>query len=186
MKWKSELTSYFEKIKGKKEQWLILFLVGMLLLVIAIPVSDEKEKTEEIAASSYIDSKSEDDYVDEMERKLEAVLNNVQGVGKVSVMITIASSSEKVIEKDEETSVQTSSGNDSEMSSSTDRNEVSVYSGGSGEEIPYVKKEISPQIEGVLVVAEGGDNAVVVESITGAVQALFGIETHKIKVMKHN
>ena len=48
-----------------------------------------------------------------------------------------------------------------------------------------MKQELSPRIEGVLVIADGGDNAIVIENITEAVQALFGVDTHKIKVMKH-
>ena len=39
-------------------------------------------------------------------------------------------------------------------------------------------------MEGVSVVAEGGDNAVVQNNISDIVQALFGIEAHKIKVVK--
>ena len=34
------------------------------------------------------------------------------------------------------------------------------------------------------VIAEGGNNAVVVKNITEAVQALFDVDTHKIKIMK--
>ena len=68
----------------------------------------------------------------------------------------------------------------------TSSSETAVYANGNGEETPYVKQELSPRIEGVLVIAEGGDNAVVIENITEAVQALFGVDTHKIKVMKHN
>ncbi len=64
--------------------------------------------------------------------------------------------------------------------------ETAVYANGNGEETPYVKQELSPRIEGVLVIADGGDNAIVIENITEAVQALFGVDTHKIKVMKHN
>ncbi len=47
-------------------------------------------------------------------------------------------------------------------------------------------KELSPKVEGVVVIAEGGDKGVVVQNITEAVQALFGVDTHKIKVMKLN
>ena len=36
------------------------------------------------------------------------------------------------------------------------------------------------------MVAEGGDNAVTVQNITEVVQALFNVDTHKIRVMKHN
>lgn len=43
---------------------------------------------------------------------------------------------------------------------------------------------MTPEIEGVLVIAQGGENAVVVQNITEAIQALFGVEAHKIKIMK--
>ena len=49
---------------------------------------------------------------------------------------------------------------------------------------PYISKEMTPEIEGVLVIAEGGENAVVIQNITEAIQALFGVEAHKIKIMK--
>ena len=45
-------------------------------------------------------------------------------------------------------------------------------------------RSMEPEVSGVLVVAEGGDDPVTVREITEAVQALFGIEAHKIKVMK--
>ena len=49
-----------------------------------------------------------------------------------------------------------------------------------------MSKEITPQVEGVVVLAQGGDDPVVVQNITEAVQALFGIDTHKIRIMKKN
>ena len=57
---------------------------------------------------------------------------------------------------------------------------------GNGGRVPYVIEEMEPQIQGILVVAEGGDNSQVVQNITEAVMALFGVEAHKIKVMKMN
>lgn len=47
-----------------------------------------------------------------------------------------------------------------------------------------VKKTIMPEIEGVVIACTGGDSAVVVEEITEAVQALFSVQSHKIKVLK--
>ena len=54
-----------------------------------------------------------------------------------------------------------------------------------GSSEPYVNTELSPGIEGVAVIAEGGGNPVVRQEITEAVQALFDVEAHKIKIMKH-
>ena len=47
-----------------------------------------------------------------------------------------------------------------------------------------VSKEILPEIEGVLVVAEGGDSPRIVSDISDAVKALFQVEAHRIKVVK--
>ncbi|OUP51205.1 hypothetical protein [Lachnoclostridium sp. An181] len=41
-------------------------------------------------------------------------------------------------------------------------------------------------VQGVLIVCEHGDDPVVVERITEAVQALFDVDTHKIRIMKMN
>lgn len=42
------------------------------------------------------------------------------------------------------------------------------------------------EVEGIVVVAEGGDNAIVIRNITEVVQALFDVDSHKIKVIKGN
>ena len=52
--------------------------------------------------------------------------------------------------------------------------------------IPYVTAETNPQVEGVLVIAEGGGNGYIKQEIIEAAQALFGIDAHKIKIMKIN
>ena len=60
-----------------------------------------------------------------------------------------------------------------------------MYSQGTdGTQTPYVSKENAPEVEGILVIADGGGNAVVAKNLTEAVQALFGVEEHKIKIMK--
>ena len=41
-------------------------------------------------------------------------------------------------------------------------------------------------VEGVVVLAEGADDAVVVRNITAVVQALFDVDSHKIKVIERN
>lgn len=52
------------------------------------------------------------------------------------------------------------------------------------EEKNETKKTIMPEIEGVVIACTGGDSAVIVEEITEAVQALFPVQSHKIKILK--
>ena len=140
----------FEIRKIKKDKWLIILLVGLLLVVIAMPVSDIKsDQTQDEQQVQKAENASRDTYTDAQEMTSE--VQEGESGGK-----------------------------------NTSSSETAVYANGNGEETPYVKQELSPRIEGVLVIADGGDNAIVIENITEAVQALFGVDTHKIKVMKHN
>jgi stage III sporulation protein AG len=47
-----------------------------------------------------------------------------------------------------------------------------------------VVQELSPKVKGVLVVAEGGGNLSVKKQIQETIEALFGLDTHKISIMK--
>lgn len=181
----------WKEMKSRKNSWLILLLVGILLVVIALPTSERETEAPEKKGgdeSLALDGQwSEDSYEQLLERRLEETLAKVKGVGKNSVMITLSASAENVVEKDREISSEsTKEGENADASKRSTSSETSVYAGGTGDETPYVSKQLSPKIQGVLVVAEGGDDPVVVENITEAVQALFGVDTHKIKVMKSN
>ena len=47
-----------------------------------------------------------------------------------------------------------------------------------------MKKTLAAAGEGVTVLAQGGDSWTVQKNITDVIEALFGIEAHKIKVAK--
>ncbi len=176
----------WKKKKPKKDQCLILFLVGVLLLVIAFPSSCGESSSgidEAAVLSGTSETAAVSDYEAEMEDRLADILSRMEGVGAVEVMITFQDSGETVVEKDvayvqEESSSQTDGTSDTRTESS----EATVYT--DSEEEPFASKEIVPAIEGVLVVAEGGGNSTVAANISEAVEALFGLEAHKIKVVK--
>ncbi len=177
--------------KLKKDQLLILLLVGILLLVIALPAEEKQEEQEAASLSGGEDEEalSEEEYAQSLERRLEYLLSRMDGVGEASVMITLASSAEKVVEKDTEEDSETVTEADSQggtrTTQNTQRRDTSIYDGdGTDGQSPYVSKELVPQVEGVVVIAEGGDDAVTVKNITESVQALFGIDTHKIRIVK--
>ena len=167
--------------KLKKEHLLIGMLVGILLLVIAIPVPEKKETEEELV------EKSSQEYLepDSTKAELENILQKISGVGRVEVLITYEDEGRIVIEKDtvvSEELIQESDSNGGSRTTTTTRSENETVYGKS--EIPYVVQEFSPTVKGILIVAEGGDNAVIKEKIMETVQALFGLDVHKISIMK--
>lgn len=195
-KWKDLIEKAKEKNKlPKKNQLLIVFLIGILLLVIVFPTSPKPE-TEDYKGMNAGDVEmgtgadiSDEVYEQYLEQRVARTLEYVQGVGKAEVMITLKSSGQKIVEKDQQSSSQnmdetdSSGGTRNTADQSSDR--TSIYrQDADGSSTPYVSKEMTPEIEGVIVIAQGGDNAVVVQNITEAIQALFSVEAHKIKIMK--
>ena len=168
--------------KLKKEQLLIGVLLGILLLVILIPVPGEKEKKESPETTAEV-------YKLETEENLEAQLKNVlqkiAGVGEVELFITYKDDGKMIIEKDESISeelVQEADGSGGTRTTTTNQKELqTVYAEG---DFPYVIQELTPTVEGVLVVAEGAGNVSVKKQIQEAIEALFGLDAHKISIMK--
>lgn len=191
-KWRAFLEQMkVNKKLPKKNQLLLLLLAGVLLVVIAWPVPDKnqeemQEKQEPAGGGAEVSAEAYEEY---LERRVASALEYVEGVGRAEVVITLKSSGQKIVEKDQTSNSQATAEEDSSGGSRTieDRSsdKTSVYEQqADGSQIPYVSKEMTPEIEGVLVIADGGDNAVIVQNITEAIQALFGVEAHKIKIMK--
>lgn len=174
--------------KRKKEQIVVWILLLLLLAVVLWPTgtggeSSSSEKEVQTEQTEHQMSQEE-----KMEQILEDTLAQVKGVGEVRVALTLESTNRKIVEKDvpdsQNSETRTSDGESSESISSS-QEETTVYErDGDGSEVPYVISEEYPRIRGVLVVAQGGDQPVVVQEIQEAVMALFDVDAHKIKVMK--
>lgn len=191
-----------EKVKGllqNKNNLIVLVLMGVLLMVVTLPVNGEndvKKDTDAFAIEnndSYLMAGKETGtdtqaYEAEMERKLAQVLQTMEGAGKVQVFITLASSEERIIEKDMPVNRSNTVENDGEGGSRTvsnvDAGENTVYTTEGNVTTPYVIKTVTPKVEGVLVLAQGAGNGAVSKNIADAVQVLFGIEAHQVKVIK--
>lgn len=187
--WKSKLK------KPKKEQLVVLLLFGVLLVVIALPTTtgtmgaDKKDADISGTQGAAGTDAATLTYEEQLEKRLSAILSQVAGAGRVEVMVTLESRGERIVEKDTPESrksvEETDSSGGSRTTDEQDWGEETVYyEDGSGGKSPYVVKELEPNIEGVLVLAEGGDSAVVKQELLEAVQALFPIEAHKVKIMK--
>jgi stage III sporulation protein AG len=179
----------------KKDNLIILVLMGVLIFIVALP-SKDSSGDDEINSTTQNDSdeddvyslSSEDEYVAQLESRLEEILSGVDGVGKVKVMVTLAASEEIVIEKDTPSSRsqtnESDSGGGTRIVTQMENDEETVYITEGTKSTPYVVKTIVPEIEGVVVVGQGCGKGSVDKTVTEIVQALLGIEAHKVKVAK--
>lgn len=159
---------------------VLMALAGILLLVLSIPQKQESQMQKE---ERKLEVTENDAYIEAMEKKLEETLRTIAGVGKVEVMLTLESSKEAVLNKDTQTE-QEKLKEDTKSNDIKKENEETVLTENSGNQQPYIIKEIEPKVAGVVVVLEGGGNPVIVKEVTEAVQVLFHLEVNKIKVLK--
>ena len=187
----------------KKDNLVILILAGVLLVIIALPTKDSGEtetenfraeggapaaESPENNAESMDTADSSEEYERQLEQRLREILSQMEGVGKVRVMITLKSSRELVVEKEQPYLRSSTNENDSQggnrLVSQLESEDNTVYRTDGSVSEPYVVKTLPPQVEGVVVVAEGAGSGTVNRTIVEMVQALFGVEAHKVKVVK--
>lgn len=200
-----------EKEKEKKKlsiknigpsKLVILLLAGIFLLVLQFPdmlSSDNTSKDSVVSEDNslkdstiYTETGDEKDtYRKTLEDRLKKILVKVEGIGSVDVMITLKGSKELIILKDGPYTQESMSEDDGEGgkrdSSSIEKQESTVLvNNGNGESLPYVVQELEPEVEGIVVIAEGGDNVLIMTEIMDVAKVLFDVPAHKIKVMKMN
>lgn len=182
--------------------FVIILMVGILLLILSLPSGKKDEKTSKAindkqevnnmeSSKISIDKNQTEIYIELLEDRLEEVLKKVDGIGDVEVMITLKGSKELIILKDKPYSREQSTESDGEggerNTSSEDYQENTIMiEDEEGRTIPYVIKELEPQVEGILVISTGGDNSEIINQIIETSQVLFGVPAHKVKVMKMN
>lgn len=184
---KDKLNKIFKNMLNKsgKDKILIVILIGILFLIVSIPT---KKKSESYILEPNDNQNTNFNYEEYMEDKLEGVLSQVYGVGKVRVIISLKNSGEKIIaqdEKNESESIQESDNTGgSRITSSNSIDKTNIYYDSNKGNAPFVKSENTPDVDGVIIVAKGGGDGKIVADITSAVESLLGVPVHKIKVLK--
>lgn len=134
-------------------------------------------------SSSSINSES-------LERRLEDILKNIDGVGDVKVFINYSESSETVAMYNENSKKSTTEETDKSGGvrkvEETDSQKEVIYQEQNGNKTPIVQKTIEPKIEGAIITAKGASNINVKTNIIQAVEAATGLATHKIQVFQGN
>lgn len=167
----------FKKLPDKKRNLILGFVgaIALLLLLISDFSTDEEVESPQENTAQYAS-----EYIDKTEKELCSILEEIDGAGKVEVMITLESCYENVYAK----GYSTQSDVDDAGAQSQITEEYVIIKNGSSTEECLVVKVYEPKIKGVAVVAEGADNAQVKKAITDTVCALFDISSNKVSVIK--
>ena len=172
---KFDFTVFEEKggalMKMLKKHWMLIaaLVLGLALLGVS------GKKTEEPA--NVTTGRVPEFSLAAEEKRIADALENIAGVGEVSVVLTLKSSVEQRVARDETTEYRTlSEGYELNSESS-----AVLFKGGDGEE-PVVLKYLYPEYKGALIVADNIGASLRLE-LTNAVAALTGLSTDKISVV---
>lgn len=151
--------------KSKKNLLVIgLLIAGIILLLLPSGTSDKKEVNKE--------SIKNDSGIYEEER-LEKILTSVSGIKSVNVMICYSDRGVKEYYKNKS----------EDIDESNIRSESKIVTTRlDGNEIPVLRREISPEIKGVSIVADCNKKGMK-ETIYSLTSKALGIEIHKIEVV---
>lgn len=165
MKIQQNLKRLFAKAGAYKYAALIL-LLGVALMLIP----QEKKKTPEQPAIQ------QQPREETLEERLETVLSQMDGAGRVRVLLSYETGKTNEYQTDEQIHTQ-----QEETESQT---QTVLIDDGSGGEAPITVKTIYPTYQGALILCQGADRAAVRLNIVKAVSDLTGLGSDKISVIK--
>ena len=145
---------------GKYKYLLLILAIGISLML--IPGSKEKEKPEEALLSAASSNET-------MSAELECILSNVQGAGRVQVMLTLRSGELTVYQTDK---------------ADNQREDTVIITGSDRTQNGLVQQIMKPTYRGAIVLCQGADSPTVCLAIKDAVSKVTGLDSSQISVLK--
>ena len=120
----------------------------------------------------------EQEYTEQLEERLTSLISRIDGVGAVTVMVTLESSVEDVYLHNFDYGENVDSGGKSNIEQ---KDEYVIVDDGQAEKGIVVRVN-QPKIRGIAVVCEGGGSDVIRTRVTEAVTALLDISSARVSV----
>lgn len=163
------ITALLQKL-GRYRYAAAVVLLGVILML--LPGGEKSAEKEERAQGDF-DRLA-------LQSEMEEILSGIEGVGKLHLMLTVAGGEEKELAQDasrEQTQRSEAAGEYSE------KRETVVLGSGSSAQVVITANRY-PAFVGALVVCEGADSASVRLQLIEALQALTGLSSENISIVK--
>ncbi|WP_253200399.1 stage III sporulation protein AG [Clostridium sp. CF012] len=186
---------------GKKSDKLLGNLVLMVLVAVVIVLGSSFFKNSNSTSAALAETEKDKvvaetnisgltDYESQLENKLKSTLEQINGVGKVQLMIYFESGEESVpavnINDSESLTVENDTGGGKRNITQKNDGRTVVMSNNGNTNEPLIVKKYKPIITGVCVVAEGSNEKITELRIRQAVINLFNLPENKVNVYPMN
>lgn len=173
----TKISEYFGDKQRRSKILIALGILGVLLIMISDMLPEKKANVPASSEKAVQSEEGTDSYRISTQLQLKQLLQQIDGVGRCDVMLTLEGTTEYVYA--ENISRYTDSGG----GKTSDKYDNSiVFAEKDGDKHALVKKVIKPQISGVVVVCEGGGDIRVKERVIKAVSTVLDISSAKVCV----
>ena len=154
-------------LREKGMQWVTKYKFLILILIVGIglmliPSKKEDSQTSQPESQPIVAETALDD-------ELEKILSNIQGAGRVQVMLTVKGGVQTIYQTD---------------TTAQDREDTVIITGEDRVQNGLVQQIISPTYRGAIILCQGADNAAVCLAIKDAVSKVTGLDSSQISVLK--
>ena len=160
--WKEKVLGFW----GKYRYFLLVLLVGLVLML--LPEKGERTGAPEMPA--------EETEVVTMEQRLEAILGQIEGAGKVRVMLTEDTGEYRTYQTDDDLT--------DTQDSVTARHDTVIVTDADRAQQGLLCRVDPPEYRGAVIVCQGADQAGIRLAIVQAVSNVTGLGADRISVLK--
>jgi stage III sporulation protein AG len=191
------MMEFFRKQENRKMIFVMAALVvlGAILLLARRFETEPEEYIREVfykyaETSAFADTVPQRSFEQEeaIEERLAEFFSLVENAGNVRVMVSLLGTRETsfavdVNESRSYTTEQDGQGGTREQHQHQSAEQTVIINDRSGTSTPLILREIEPRIEGIVIIAEGGDCPFVRTELTRAARALLGLEAHMVQIL---
>ena len=161
-------TSSTSSATNKKLKLEVILIIILAVILIGFLIFGNGFSLSNLFNNSTITNSN---YQQNLEAQLESLISNLDGAGKVKVMVTLSGSESEVLAKNTESI---------EENGVIKTIETIITVSGK----PYVTKTENPDINGVIIICEGGDDLTVKMNITEIITTALNVSADKIRILK--
>jgi len=167
---------------GKKSTYILVIAIGLGLLALIWPVTHTDKVSDNKTAGRSSEIRSDKKLNQELAAELEYILARIDGAGEVKVSISLASGGLKTYaantRNESRSSEESQNGVNKKTTETNVVRDLAVAAGA-----PLLVEDKTPEVMGVLVVAEGATSPIVQEKLVQATATLLNISPHQVCVM---
>ena len=184
---KQELLTKLKALFSREKKTALLTAVGalgILMILLSEVVPSNKEETAGSVMQQADDAAYNAQYTADLEQDLTEVLQLIDGVGEVTVSVTLESGVRYEYATEGRSSEDSDHLEDGRYATQTSSETSVILVERGGVKEPLILRRVEPTVQGVVIVCTGGGDPAVKEEVVRVACVLCGVRSNRVSVSK--